>query len=85
MPTISRFRGISILMFVNDHVPPHFHAEYGEHEAKVRIADGEMFEGWIPNAQNRLVQQWRELRLDELNENWARIERGEMPLKIAGM
>ena len=33
MPEISRFFGIVIRMFYNDHQPPHFHAEYGEHEA----------------------------------------------------
>jgi hypothetical protein len=39
MPEISRFYGIVIKMFFADHVPPHFHAEYGEHQA--RIADPE--------------------------------------------
>lgn len=85
MPTVSRFRGISILMFVNDHLPPHFHAEYGEYEGKIRIPDGDLFEGWIPGPQYRLVQQWQELRGVELKENWERIERGEMPHKIPGL
>ena len=30
MPEISRFFGISIKMFFGEHLPPHFHAEYGE-------------------------------------------------------
>ncbi len=30
MPELSRFYGIVIRMFFGDHVPPHFHAEYGE-------------------------------------------------------
>lgn len=29
MPEISRFYGIVIKMFYNDHAPPHFHAEHG--------------------------------------------------------
>ena len=29
MPEISRFFGIVIKMFFDDHNPPHFHAEYG--------------------------------------------------------
>jgi hypothetical protein len=33
MPEISRFYGLIIKMFFKDHNPPHFHAEYGEHEA----------------------------------------------------
>jgi hypothetical protein len=82
VPTISRFRGISILMYVNDHVPAHFHVEYGEYEAKFRLEDGVLFEGWIPSAQYRLVVKWMGLHLPELTENWNRIERGEIPYKI---
>ncbi len=29
VPEISRFFGIVIKMFFDDHNPPHFHAEYG--------------------------------------------------------
>jgi len=31
MPRISRFFGITIAMFYNDHAPPHFHAFYAEY------------------------------------------------------
>ncbi|MGE5527423.1 MAG: DUF4160 domain-containing protein [Methanosarcina sp.] len=37
MPTISRFFGIVIVMFFDDHGFPHFHARHAEGEAKVRI------------------------------------------------
>ncbi|MCJ7583972.1 MAG: DUF4160 domain-containing protein [Anaerolineales bacterium] len=37
MSEISRFFGISIKMFFDEHPPPHFHAEYGEHKAVVDI------------------------------------------------
>ena len=37
MPEISRFLGIVIAMFYNDHAPPHFHAMYGELEIRVDI------------------------------------------------
>jgi hypothetical protein len=30
MPEISRFLGIVISIYYNEHNPPHFHAEYGE-------------------------------------------------------
>jgi len=33
MPEISRFYGIVIRMFYDDHNPPHFHAFYGSDEA----------------------------------------------------
>ena len=35
MPTISRFFGIVIAMYFDDHAPPHFHAFYGEHSAAI--------------------------------------------------
>jgi len=33
MPVISRFYGILIAMYFNDHNPPHFHAKYSGYEA----------------------------------------------------
>ena len=40
MPTISRFLGIVIAMYWDDHAPPHFHAKYGEYEITVNINTG---------------------------------------------
>ncbi len=40
MPEISRFLRIVIGMFYRDHVPPHFHAAYGEYEVTVDIETG---------------------------------------------
>ncbi len=37
MPTISRFYGIIIRMFFEEHAPPHFHAQYGEFKASINI------------------------------------------------
>ena len=37
MPEISRFYGIVIKMFHNDHQPPHFHAEHGGDQMIVAI------------------------------------------------
>src|SRR5947209_15668108 len=37
MPTISRFIGIVIAMYFDDHGPPHFHARHADGAAKVRI------------------------------------------------
>lgn len=35
MPEISRFLGIVIAMFYNEHNPPHFHARYGEYKVEI--------------------------------------------------
>ncbi|MBE3065770.1 MAG: DUF4160 domain-containing protein [Spirochaetes bacterium] len=57
MPEISRFFGIVIEMFFLDHAPPHFHAEYAEHEALVTIETLEVLRGQLPghNASCRLL------------------------------
>jgi hypothetical protein len=31
MPELSRFLGIIVYMYFNDHNPPHFHVEYSEY------------------------------------------------------
>jgi hypothetical protein len=38
VPTISSFYGIIVRMFFDDHAPPHFHVQYGEHRATMDIA-----------------------------------------------
>jgi uncharacterized protein DUF4160 len=48
MPEISRIFGISIKMFFGDHVPPHFHAEYGEFKAQVNIRSHVIIGGDLP-------------------------------------
>ena len=44
MPTICRFRGIKISINWRDHMPPHFHASYGEDEVIVSILDIEVLQ-----------------------------------------
>ena len=70
MPEISRFYGIIIKMFFFDHLPPHFHAEYGEYKAQIAIRSGEIIKGELPRHALRLVQDWAELHLQELEENY---------------
>ena len=48
MPEVSRFYGIVIRMYFADHWPPHFHAEYGEHEAVIGIEDLRVIAGNLP-------------------------------------
>jgi hypothetical protein len=47
MPIISRFLGIVITMYWQDHAPPHFHAKYGEYKITVDIQTG-VVEGKFP-------------------------------------
>jgi hypothetical protein len=48
MPEVSRFYGIVIRIFYDDHNPPHFHAEYGEHEVLVNINTLAILSGSLP-------------------------------------
>ena len=61
MPEISRFLGIVIKMFVNDHNPPHFHAIYGDVEALVEIRGLSVFAGRLPPRVLGLVLEWAAL------------------------
>jgi hypothetical protein len=45
MPEISRFYGIIIAMYYNDHPPPHFHVRYGGQKAVIIIETGQLLAG----------------------------------------
>lgn len=70
MPEISLFYGIRVTMNWNDHNPPHFHVEYGGYKATIRIMDGVVDRGFLPNKQLRLVLAWCVIHEDELMQNW---------------
>lgn len=69
MPDISRFLGIIVRMYVQDHPPPHFHAEYGEYEITVDIETG-IVTGKFPRRALNAVLDWYVLHQDELMANW---------------
>jgi hypothetical protein len=82
VPTISRFYGIVIAMYFDDHGHPHFHARHAGAEAKVRFDVVEVIESSLEVRQLRLVLAWAELHRDELLENWRRARAGETLLEI---
>ena len=73
MPEISRFLGIVIRMYFNDHSPPHFHVEYNEFEASVVIETLGIMEGRLPAKVLSLAVEWASLHQTELMQNWASI------------
>jgi len=77
VPTISRFCGIVIAMYFDDHGPPHFHARHAEGAAKVRIDTLEPIESTLGRRQLRFVLAWAELHQAELLENWRLARDGE--------
>ena len=82
MPEISRFYGIIIKMFFDDHNPPHFHAFYGEYEALININSFAFFAGNLPPRAVGLVIEWATQHQNELINNWERAQRQEPLSKI---
>ncbi|MEK7246214.1 MAG: DUF4160 domain-containing protein [Pseudomonadota bacterium] len=80
MPELSRFFGIIVAMFYNDHPPPHFHVRYGRQKAIVSVETLAVIEGSLSPRVLGLVAEWASLHRDELRQNWQRAERHE-PLK----
>ena len=70
MPTISLFYGIKITINYNDHIPPHFHAEYAGSSAVIDILNCTVMKSALPKRQLKLVLAWAELHKDELMQNW---------------
>lgn len=72
MPEISRFFGIIVAMFYDDHAPPHFHARYGEHRAILAIESLAVLAGELPPRALGLVTEWAAAHRAELEEDWRR-------------
>ena len=70
MPTISRFYGILIKMFFDDHNPPHFHVIYNEFRAVICINDYSILQGDLPPKALGLVMEWTRLHQNELLKDW---------------
>ncbi len=69
MPEISRFLGIVISMYYNEHNPPHFHAKYGEYKIDICIESG-IVNGKFPKRALRAVLDWYDLHKEELMQDW---------------
>lgn len=83
MPELSRFFGIVVRMYFDDHPPPHFHASYGDASVVVRIETLTAIAGSLPPRAMGLVVEWAALRQQELREAWGRASRYEAPGTIA--
>ena len=70
MPEITRFLGIVITMYFDEHDPPHFHVRYNEYRASVDIRTLNIIVGSLPAKVRGLVLEWAELHKDELLSMW---------------
>jgi hypothetical protein len=58
VPEISRFFGIIIRMYYDDHVPAHFHAIYGDMEAQISIDPIAILNGNLPRRAASMIIEW---------------------------
>jgi len=78
MPEVSRFFGIVIRMYFDEHNPPHFHALYAGNEAQVGINPIVILEGKLPNRAASMVLEWAALHQQDPMHNWHRL-RNDQP------
>lgn len=83
MPVISRFFGIIIRMFYDDHNPPHIHAEYQGNRALFDFSGNIMRGKLNSRTATKLVREWIDLHLGDLNENWELARQGRAMETIA--
>jgi hypothetical protein len=82
MPEISRFYGIIIRMYFQDHNPPHFHAEYQGMKAEYSIETLEVLAGKIPVRAHSMVLEWASIHRIELLDNWKRAKEPSQLKKV---
>lgn len=82
MPTLAIIDGIRILMYLNDHPPPHFHVEEAETFGVFEIASGRMVRGNLDRRSRRKVEQWTEQHREALMTAWNGRLSGVIPTRL---
>ena len=82
MPEISRFFGIIIAIYYDDHNPPHFHARYGGQKISIEIQTLKILDGEISPRFLGLVIEWAVLHKKELMKVWELAKNNQPPFKI---
>jgi hypothetical protein len=70
MPTIADFGSYKITLYFADENPPHVHVIGTDFQAKVRIADAEVFVGAIPPRHRRKALSWISANRESLMAEW---------------
>lgn len=84
MPRISTFGGMTMVLYYNDHDPPHFHVFDAEFETRIEIKTGEYCKGDepLPRSKERDVLRWLETWRDAILEAWNACRDEEVPSQI---
>ncbi|WP_297598037.1 DUF4160 domain-containing protein [uncultured Cetobacterium sp.] len=70
MPVIATFNEITIKMFFNDKLPPHFHALYGNSNALFDLNSLELIEGDLPDEIVDFIIEWSKTCRVKLMDMW---------------
>jgi hypothetical protein len=82
MPTLAVVDGVLIMMFWNDHAPPHFHARFAGQECQIDLATLQVLEGSIPPGKLKAVLMWAQVHRTELAAAWAACREQRKPGRI---
>lgn len=84
MPTVAVVFGMAILLYYDDHDPPHFHVKAADFSAKVDLGDLAVIEvsGRLRTRDVARLRRWAAIHRPALYENWNRARRGERLLNI---
>lgn len=77
MPEISRFFGIVIRMFYDDHPPPHIHVEYQGNKAKIDFGGNVLMGDLRSKTALRLVREWVDCHATALERDWELAREGK--------
>ncbi len=76
------FYGIRVMMYYDDHLPPHFHAEYNGEKAVIDILESRVIKGYLPSRQLKIILAWAVIHQDELMQNWELARNKDTLIKI---
>ena len=79
MPTLAIIDGIRLMMYLDDHLPPHFHAWKDVREAQIEIATGQLLAGELDRRSMRKVQTWIESNRETLMIQWTMCQSDTSP------
>jgi hypothetical protein len=73
MPTIIRERGFQIMIYLNDHTPPHVHAWKAGAEARIGLIPVALWDGDLSPSDSRQAMAIVEANRDTLLAKWMEI------------
>ena len=82
MPGITRFFGIVIRMFYDEHNPPHFHAEFDGKKVTMDFRGNILLGDLRSRTALKLIREWTDLHQAELARDWNLARAGKAIKKI---